>query len=365
MARTIVIAPDSFKGSATAAEIAEAIGRGWSSVRPDDDVRLLPMADGGEGTLDAFEVAVPGAKRKPVRVTGPVGDPVDAAWLLLPDGTAVVELALTSGITLLDPLRPFEAQTVGFGEAIAAALDGGATALLLAIGGSSSTDGGLGALQALGAKATDAAGRAVSAGNAGLADLDTLDLSELRQLPEHGARVLSDVTNPLFGEHGAAAVFGPQKGASPDDIAVLDANLARLAKHVDVDPGTPGAGAAGGAGFGLLAWGATLDPGSAAVGDALGAPDVIGDADVVITGEGRYDSQSAGGKVPSYIAGLAGEHTRTLLVAGLVDADPAELFDDSESLTDIAGGLDAAIADSLTHAREAGARLARRMPGGD
>lgn len=176
MPRTIVIAPDSFKGSATAAEIATALGGGWSRVHPDDRVLLLPMADGGEGTLDAFELAIEGARRMPITVTGPVGEPVHAAWLMLPDGTAVVELADTSGITLLDPLRPFDAHTRGFGEAIAAALDAGARELLLGIGGSSSTDGGVGALQALGATVVDAAGRPIAPGNSGLGDIAHVDL---------------------------------------------------------------------------------------------------------------------------------------------------------------------------------------------
>ncbi|WP_314149630.1 glycerate kinase, partial [uncultured Leifsonia sp.] len=155
---TVVVAPDSFKGSASATEVASALADGWRSVRPGDVVRLAPMADGGEGTLDAFEVAVPGAVRHPVRVTGPSGDEVDASWLLLPDGTALVELAETSGLGLLRRPAPHDAHTIGFGQAIAAALDAGATALLLAIGGSASTDGGAGALTALGARLLDADG---------------------------------------------------------------------------------------------------------------------------------------------------------------------------------------------------------------
>ncbi len=182
---TVVFAPDSFKGSATAAEVASALATGWSSVRPGDRVVLAPMADGGEGTLDAFEVAVPGSTRRPVRVTGPDGAPRDASWLLLPDGTAVVELAETSGIGLMPSLAPFDAQTTGFGQAIAAALDAGATGLLLAIGGSASTDGGAGMLTALGARLLDAAGGAVVPGNRGLASLDRVELG-LRALPREG-----------------------------------------------------------------------------------------------------------------------------------------------------------------------------------
>ncbi|MFE4951842.1 glycerate kinase [Leifsonia sp. NPDC056665] len=362
---TVVFAPDSFKGSATAAEVASALAAGWSSVRPDDRVVLAPMADGGEGTLDAFEVAVPGSARRPVRVTGPDGAPRDASWLLLPDGRAVVELAETSGIGLMPTLAPFDAQTTGFGQAIAAALDAGATGLLLAIGGSASTDGGAGMLSALGARLLDAAGDDVVPGNRGLAGLRRAELRTLRGLPAGGARVLSDVTSPLLGPDGAAAMFGPQKGAGPGDLPVLEAGLARFADvlreaGVTVDPATPGAGAAGGTGFGLLAWGATIAPGSAAVGDALGLPAAVAGADAVVTGEGRYDDQSAAGKVPEYVAGLAAAAgIPALLAAGSIAAQPRG-FAGAVSLTELAGDSAAAIADPLRWAAAAGAELARR-----
>ncbi|BDZ48915.1 hypothetical protein GCM10025867_11560 [Frondihabitans sucicola] len=213
----IIVAPDSFKGSADAAEVAAAIGRGWASVRPDDDVVPMPMADGGEGTLDAFEAAVPGAERRVLRVTGPLGDPVDAGWLLLPDGTAVVELASTSGITLLaeDDLRAQDATTRGFGEAVAGAIAAGASRLLLAVGSSCSTDGGAGALEALGAVFLTAEGAPIAPGARGLASLRSVDLTGLVALPKGGAVIVSDVSNPLLGPNGAAAVFGPQKEPMP------------------------------------------------------------------------------------------------------------------------------------------------------
>lgn len=363
---TVVIAPDSFKGTARAADAARAIAAGWASVRPDDELRLMPMADGGEGTLDAFELAVPGSRRMPVAVQGPDDRPVDAYWLLLPDGTGVVELANTSGLGLLHPLRPLDAHTVGFGQAIAAALAHGAERLLLAIGGSSSTDGGAGALAALGARFLDTAGRPVPPGNRGLGALAELDLGGLRPLPPGGALVLSDVTNPLLGADGAAAVFGPQKGASEPEVALLEANLANLARVVSsggagspvVDPATPGAGAAGGTGFGLLTWGATLAPGSAAVGQALGIPGALAGASVVVTGEGRFDAQSAAGKVPSYLAAqAAGAGARAMLVAGLIEADTAG-FAAALSLADLAGSSAAAMGDTLAWLRRAGARVA-------
>ncbi|MGK9147472.1 glycerate kinase [Plantibacter flavus] len=363
---TVVIAPDSFKGTVDAAEVATALAEGWRSVRPDDEVRLLPMADGGEGTLDAFAVAVAGAVRHAVTVTGPVGAPVEASWLELPDGTAVVELAQTSGLTLLDPLQPFAAHTVGFGEAIAAALDAGARRLLLAIGGSSSTDGGTGLLGALGARFLDADGSDTALGNAGLAELATIDVSGLRALPPGGALVLSDVTNPLLGARGAASVFGPQKGATHEDVAVLEANLARLvdrAAAAAVDPSgrvavAPGAGAAGGAGYGLLLWGATASSGASGVGEAIGLPAAAAAATVVVTGEGRYDDQTADGKVASYVAGLA--PGRAMLVAGMIQAPTEGVFIAAASLTELAGGVAAAMAAPLVHLRSAGAALAEQ-----
>jgi glycerate kinase len=359
---TIVFAPDSFKGSAAADLAARALAEGWASERPEDELVLRPMADGGEGTVDAFELAVPGARRMPVTVLGPDGRDVSTAWLLLPDGTGVVELASASGLTLLDPLLPRDAHTYGFGQAIVAALDGGARRLLLAIGGSSSTDGGAGALAALGALFLDDAGQPIPLGGGGLARLAEVDFRGLRDLPPGGASVLTDVANPLLGPLGAAAIFGPQKGATAEDVDALDAALARLAGLLaDVDPDTPGAGAAGGAGFGLLAWGAALTPGSAAVAAALGLAATVRHADVVVTGEGAYDEQSAAGKVPHHVAALAAAAgVPALLVAGRIGA-ATDGFAHAVSLTDLAGSGSAAQADAERYLREAGAALARAM----
>lgn len=360
---TVVIAPDSFKGTARAGEAARAIADGWASVRPDDRLQLLPMADGGEGTLDAFETAVPGARRIPVEVQGPDNHLVESSWLLLPDGTGVVELANTSGLTLLDPLRPLDAHTLGFGQAIAAALDAGVVRLLLALGGSASTDGGAGALAALGALFVDATNRPIRLGNRGLGTLAKADLTRLHALPAGGAQILCDVSNPLLGVNGAAAVFGPQKGATAAQVTGLESNLTRLARLIRVDPSRAGAGAAGGTAFGMLAWGATLAPGAVAVGEALGVPAALAGASVLITGEGRFDAQSAAGKVPSYLleqAAAAG--VPAMLVAGSIEAETAE-FAAAESLTDLAGSSAAALADPLRYLREAGAALARGCGG--
>lgn len=369
MRRRVVVAMDSFKGSIGATEAVTAVRQGWISVRPHDDVRLLPMADGGEGTLDAFAASLPAAVRRRVTVTGPDDEPVRASWLLLPPGpgtphgTAVVELANTSGIELLGSpprLRPLDAHTVGFGDAIADALAHAVSHLVLGIGSSSSTDGGTGMLAALGARIVDTDGQPVARGGRGLADIASVDLSSLPALPPLGVTVLSDVVNPLLGPRGAAAVFGPQKGADPGDVALLDRGLAHFASLVPADPETPGAGAAGGTGFALLAWGAVLTPGAGAVAELAGLADALRSADAVITGEGSFDGQSAEGKAPAHVAALAAAAgVPVSLVAGRIaaDADTAA-FASKASLTELAGSSGAAMAEPGRWLIAAGAELA-------
>ena len=359
------MAPDSFKGTVSAADAAGALVKGWLSVRPGDDVVASPMADGGEGTLDAVAAAVPGAVRVPVTVPGPAGEPVDAHWLRLPgtatapDGVGVVELAQTSGIELLrGELRPWTASTSGFGRAVAAALAAGVSQLVLAIGSSASTDGGVGLLHQLGARFTDAAGGPIAEGAAGLAHLARVDLGALSPLPPAGVRVLTDVTNPLLGAHGAAAVFGPQKGLDAAGVARADAGLARLAALLPaVDPTAPGAGAAGGTGWALLVWGAELVAGAPAVAALTGLAEAAASAHLVVTGEGSFDAQSAAGKVPAFVAGLA--PGRTALVAGRL-APEADLsaFVRAVSLTELVGSAEAAMADPVVSIQTAAARLA-------
>lgn len=356
----VVIALDSFKGTIDAPEASAAIATGWRSTRPDDTVVEVPMADGGEGTLDALAAAVPSSVRIDVRVDGPDDRALDAQFLRLPGGVAVVELASTSGITLLDPLRPLTAHTRGFGTAIRAALDSGATGLLLAIGGSASTDGGAGALRELGARLLDADGRDIPDGGAGLLRLAAVDLETLVPLPPGGVRVLTDVVNPLLGPGGAGAVYGPQKGASPGEVLLLETGLARLAAMLPADHAAPGAGAAGGTGFGLLAWGATLVSGAAAVAEGAGLPAAVAAADLVVTGEGRFDGQSTQGKVPEAVRALAAaEGVPVVLVAGAIGADPIG-FASAVSLTDLVGRA-ASFADPAAALRKAGAHLAMRV----
>lgn len=364
---TVVLAPDSFKGTITAVDAAASLAEGWTSVDPSATFVHRPMADGGEGTVAAFEAAVPGAERMPIVVDGPAGVPIETSWLRLaatpdsPGGTGVIDLASTSGIELLDELRPWDADTAGFGQAIAAALDHGVSRLVVGIGSSASTDGGTGMLTALGARFLDASGAPIGRGARGLAHIASVDLSGLRAAPD--VRVLTDVTNPLTGPRGAAAVFGPQKGLVGDDIAPVDAALARLAELLTLDPQLPGTGAAGGTGGALVVWGATLAPGAAEVAELIGLADAIAHADVVITGEGSYDGQSGDGKVPSFIAGLAASAGATALLAAgrITDDSDTALFAASASLTDLAGSSDAALAEPARWLRDAGAALARTV----
>lgn len=358
----VLVAPDSFKGTLTAARAAVAIADGWRSVRPDDAVRTLPLADGGEGTAAAILDATPGSLEIARSVTGPDGRPVIAGWLLLPDGTAVVELAAASGLPLMlssNGGNALSAQTTGFGELLAAATRHPDVRRIVAtVGGSAATDGGTGALAALGCRFLDADGAELLPGGRALATLASVDRSAMVAPPPEGVAVLTDVTAPLTGPAGAAAVFGPQKGASPDDVTVLDAGLARLASVIGGAPDAPGAGAAGGAAFGLITlWSAEGVAGARRLGEIVGLPAALDVADLVITGEGRFDGQSSTGKVVGHLLELAG-CTPVALVAGEIAA-PAEAFTAVWSLTELAGSPTAAMSDPAHWLREAGARLAR------
>lgn len=360
--RTVVIAPDSFKGSASAADVARWIGEGWAERRPGDDIRRHPMADGGEGTMAALESAMPGVERHPVVVPGPTGQPVSTWWVGIPapDGsvTGLVELAATSGLTLAAP-APLDAGTAGVGHAIRAALEAGVDEIAVAVGGSASTDGGAGLLIALGASIRDQDGRPIAPGARGLATAASLDLAGLMSPPPGGVRILADVTNPMLGERGAAAVFGPQKGASPADVVAMDRALAGFAGMVGVDPATPGAGAAGGAAYALLAWGGRMTSGAAFVAERSGLLDAMHRADVVVTGEGRFDEQSAHGKVVGFLMDAA---TSPLLLAAGGIAAPTERFAAAVALSELSGSVAAAIADPEPYLREAGRRLAAAFP---
>ncbi|POM24695.1 Glycerate 2-kinase [Actinomadura rubteroloni] len=303
---TILVAPDKFKGTLTAAEAAEAIADGLAGLGL--PVVRMPVADGGDGTVDA--VAAAGFARRTATVTGPAGGPVAASYAVR-GTTAVIELAEASGLRRLPGGRPcpLTATTRGTGELVDAALRGGATRIVLGLGGSATTDGGAGLAAALGARFRDAAGNPLPPGGAALRDLADLDLGAVRaRLRGAEIVVATDVDNPLLGPDGAAAVFGPQKGATPGDVAVLEAGLARLAALAP-DPAAarrPGAGAAGGAGFAALAFlGATVRPGIDYLLDLIGFAEKLADATVVITGEGSLDHQSLRGKAPYGVARAA------------------------------------------------------------
>lgn len=314
----ILIAPDKFKGSMRASDVAARVAAGISSVVPDAEVITVPVADGGDGTLDAALAA--GFHRVPVTVDGPTGEPVATAYARR-DESAVIELADACGLVRLPGgvLAPLTASSTGFGQVIAAALDAGCRRLVLAIGGSASTDGGAGMLTALGARIRDAAGVDILPGGGGLEHVATVDLSALHPALDGSTVVLaSDVDNPLLGDRGAAAVYGPQKGAAPDDVARLDGALrvwsGALARALGVEPGpsghpaadVAGAGAAGGVGFAAIAaLRATARPGIDLMLDLTGLRDDLAGADLVVTGEGSLDEQTLHGKAPAGVAAAA------------------------------------------------------------
>ena len=327
----IVIAPDSYKESLSALEVAQAVEAGFRQVFPDADYVLVPVADGGEGTVDAM-VAATGGRKETVTVSGPLGEPVEAFYGLTGDGdTAVIEMAAASGLALVPPDRrnPLLTNSRGTGELIRAALDAGARRFILGIGGSATNDGGAGMVQALGVRLLDLEGRELDGSGGDLARLERIDVSALDpRLAECRIEVACDVDNPLTGARGASAVFGPQKGATPEMVQVLDANLARLARIVGRDLGVavdtvPGAGAAGGMGAAMLAFfGATLKPGIEIVTAAVDLDDHVRDADLVITGEGRIDFQTVHGKTPIGVARVAKRHGKPVIgIAGSLGAE--------------------------------------------
>lgn len=307
----VLIAPDKFKGTLTAPEVAEAVAAGLRQARPDLELRLAPVADGGDGTVDAALAA--GYARMTVPVSGPTGYPVDTE--IAYDGdTAVVELASASGLALLDPddLDALGASSDGTGEALLAALSTGAQRIVLGVGGSACTDGGAGLLTVLGARILDANGNPVAPGGGPLADVGEIDLSGLDpRIGEVELILASDVNNPLTGPNGAAHVYGPQKGANPEQVELLDTALARYAQAMRAAGGRdvaeqPGAGAAGGVGFAALAaLGATMRPGVDVVLDLVGFHERLDGAGLVITGEGALDEQTLHGKAPAGVAARA------------------------------------------------------------
>ncbi|CAI0733787.1 glycerate kinase [Serratia grimesii] len=329
--KKVVIAPDSFKESLSALEVAEAIERGFRQVYPQAQYVKLPMADGGEGTVDSM-VAATGGEIVRVEVMGPLGQPVQAFYGLLGDGeTAVIEMAAASGLHLAPKaLRdPRITTSYGTGELILAALERGVKAIILGIGGSATNDGGAGMMQALGARLLDDKQNPLLPGGAALAQLAQIDLSEVDpRLQQVNVTAACDVDNPLCGPHGASAVFGPQKGATPEMVTQLDSALSHFGSLLQQATGrevinTPGAGAAGGMGAALLGMlNARLRPGIEIVIETLRLEEALCDADLVITGEGRLDSQSIHGKTPIGVARVAKRHGLPVIgIAGSLSKD--------------------------------------------
>ena len=347
----VAIAIDSFKGSLSSIATGNAAAEGVRRVFPDAECRVRPLADGGEGTVDAL-VAGLGGEQKTVTVTGPAGKPVNAKYGLLPDGVAVMELAEAAGITLVSGAEknPLYTTTYGVGEMILDAVKNGARKFVIGIGGSATNDGGAGMLQALGFRLLDSSGNDIPRGGAGLAKLSRIEPPEpsnLQTFKLSNFRIACDVTNPLCGPNGASAVFGPQKGATPETVRELDEALAHFAEIVDkskseveveqrslssavrlgtsTSPHAPGTGAAGGLGFAFKAFlGAELVPGVDLILNETHLEDFIRDADIVITGEGRLDGQTVMGKAPIGVARLAKRYGKRVLAFSGILGDGVE-----------------------------------------
>jgi glycerate 2-kinase len=365
----VVVAPDKFKGSLTAAEVVDAVVSGLLAVAPDTDVVRVPIADGGDGTVAA--AVSRGFTAVPVDASGPTGEPVSAIYARH-DHQAVVELAGVCGLDLLPGRRPepLDASTYGLGQVLAHAITQGATDIVLGIGGSASTDGGAGMVQALGARLLDGHGRDLPRGGGALEDLASLALTGLRQtVGDVRILVASDVDNPLLGPRGAAAVFGPQKGASPTDVARLERALAVWAEWVAEATGTDlanraGAGAAGGTGFAALALlNAELRPGIELMLEWLDFDRVLRGADLVITGEGSLDEQSLAGKAPVGVANAAARAgVTTVAVAGRSLLSEERLHSAgitrAYALADIEPDVEKSMANAAALLRETGQRMA-------
>ncbi|MEJ6626333.1 MAG: glycerate kinase [Actinomycetes bacterium] len=359
----VLIAPDSFKGSATNKEVSDAISRGWKEVRPYDEVRSFPMADGGEGTLETFASRFPTSRRFEIEVNFYEKQNRLATWLLLDDGTAIIELAEACGLIHMKTLAPLKASTFAFGKILKSAAENPEVKKIIAcVGGSASTDGGVGALIALGARFLDKSGNSIELGGEALKEIYSADFLQITKPPLLGSTCLVDVNNFLIGENGAARIYAPQKGASEEDIKILEVGLQRLLE-VSEKIDFPGAGAAGGTSFGLnLGWGSSLNSGAKVVAKIIGLREEINESDIVITGEGRFDQQSAEGKVVGLIQELSEEYKKKVLLCVGSSALNFPLNHLSGViLEDLAGSKAAAMSDALKWLDKAGKVLALQV----
>ena len=329
----IVIAIDSFKGSLSSLQAGNAVKDGILKVFADAQIVVKPLADGGEGTVDAFE----DAKAVTVTVTGPLGVPVDAKYCILPNGTAVMEMAAAAGITLVPDAQrnPLHTTTYGVGEMIKDAISKGCRRFIIGIGGSATNDGGIGMLSALGYEFLGKDGKPVTMGGKGLKDIAAIRAENvLPELSECTFRIACDVENPLCGETGCSAIYGPQKGATPEMVKDMDGwlnNYAKIAKTVSekADPLCPGAGAAGGLGFAFLSFtNAELKSGIQLILEEISLENDIKNADIVVTGEGRLDAQTVMGKAPIGVAKLAKKHGKKVIAFSGCVTEDAEVCND-------------------------------------
>ena len=356
----ILIAPDSFKGSATSAQVAEALANGWKISRPNDEIVIAPFADGGEGTLDCIESITPGSVRIPITVQGATGTDHESSWLLVGSDTAVIEMAALCGITTVDELDPLGAHSYGLGQAIKAALeDERVNEILIAVGGSASTDAGMGALLALGFKGLDSSGEEITRGGGELHRLVRIETQEIMRKPDRGIKILVDVHSPLTGLDGAAHIFGPQKGADESQVQHLDKGLTHFLKVLKVED-RAGFGAAGGVSCGLaVLLGATIVSGVATIAELIGLQEKIKHSDCVITGEGSFDDQSYRGKAVGFLLEIAKESDRPVMIAcGVNKNEKSPLI---LSLIELAPSVQSAIADSQRWLIECGRELATRF----
>lgn len=351
----ILIAPDSFKGSATSIEVARAIAQGWESVRPEDELVQIPFADGGEGSL----IAIESARSDAVRIYCPEVSS-NAYWLLLDGSVAIVELAQVSGLTVLPELDPLGAHTFAFGQVLANAVrNPRVRRIYCALGGSASTDAGVGVLMALGVEFFDADGESVQLGGGELSKIASISTANAISSPPEGVTLLVDVVSPLLGVNGAAAIYSPQKGATPEQIVELEKGLQRFA-DITAYQDAPGLGAAGGTSFGLCAlWGATIQSGAEVIAELCGVQTALERADLVITGEGRLDQQSFQGKVVGYISQRAKiANVPIAYCVGSIEGIFPTFAVGGVSLSEIAGSSLDAMENPERYLIEAGVKLA-------